>query len=305
MRGRGAGCGAPDVEASGMTTRRRALAGLVLGAVALGAPLPAFGGGRAALPEVPAGRAAESLRLIDEEDAVTCLEAAPEAYAVPLNGDDITLSVLVLLDGVPRDRGQEVMGLAATSYEPLNIKLVSSFRSVRFTGDTPDPQGIPTGNADLLFEQMKKSVPGGKRPAGIDLVYLLTDKDIFTGTADDEGHTPESSRGYGVAGIADCIGGVRFDEHAFAMGEDFRLENLAAGPVEFYVNGTAKIAAHELGHLMGGHHHYANCAEGAPTEPTEGTVCTLMSNYIDFISLNFSQLNGVIVRGHAEEYATP
>ena len=288
-----------------MTSRRRLLSSLVLGAIALSAPLPAFGNatGSPAAPVRATG--VDGPRLIETEDAVTCIEAVPEAYAVPLNGDDITLSVLVLLDGVKPERGREVMELAATSYEPLNIDLVSTFQQVRFKGDTPDPQGVPTGNEILLFEQMKKRFPGGKRPAGIDLVYLLTDKDIFTGTPDDEGHTPEGSRGYGVAGIADCIGGVRFDEHAFAMGEDFRLEDLAAGPVEFYVNGTAKIAAHELGHLMGGHHHYANCAEGAPTEPTEGTVCTLMSNYIDFISLNFSQLNGVIVRGHAEEYAAP
>ena len=74
------------------------------------------------------------------------------------------------------------------------------------------------------------------------------------------------------------------------------------------VNGTAVVAAHEIGHLMGAHHHYANCVEGiAPDEllGLELTPCTLMFNAVNPASLRFSAVNGPVVRGHAVDFASP
>jgi hypothetical protein len=57
---------------------------------------------------------------------------------------------------------------------------------------------------------------------------------------------------------------------------------------------------------MGGHHHYANCVEGLLSEFGQDlSACTLMFNAVDLASLNFSTLNSVVVKGHAQLYALP
>lgn len=225
----------------------------------------------------------------DEIDGVPreCLEPTPDTISVSGItdlGQSVTLSTLVLLDGVARDRGEQVMTKAGDAYAPAKVALSSRFRSVNFTGD----------DADGLIQQAK-SMFGGVRPQGIDLVYVLTSKNIQLG-----GNTA-------VAGLADCIGGVRFPDRAFAVGENIR-ENRPLGPFVTTVNGTAVVAAHELGHLMGGHHHYANCVEGAATGEVTGlelTPCTLMFNAVNPASLKFSIVNTPVVRGHAVKYAAP
>jgi len=219
---------------------------------------------------------------IDEEHE--CLEPVPAAVGTDhlTGGPQMDLAVRVLVDGPSTARAQEVFATAARSYEPLATTLRAvSYETVSFAGD--DAQG--------LIDQAKARF-GGVRPADADLVYVFTDKDIQAG-----GNTA-------VAGLADCIGGVRFDDTAFAVGEDF-------GPAEMddplQRNGTAKVLAHELGHLMGAHHHYANCVEGNLSEVGEPEVspCTLMFNAVNLASLNFATLNGTVVRGHTTEYAAP
>jgi hypothetical protein len=213
-----------------------------------------------------------------------CLEAAPAAVAIP-PGQSVTLSATVLLDGVGAARGGEVFQAARPAYSPLGINLVPSFESVNFSGT----------DADGLISQAKDHF-GGERPAGADVVYVLTGKDIELG-----GDTA-------VAGLADCIGGVAFPDRAFAVGEDFSAEDASAiGPLFLARNLSAKVAAHEIGHLMGGHHHYANCAEGLLSESltSELSPCTLMFNAVDLASINFATTNGLVVRGHAEAYALP
>ena len=219
---------------------------------------------------------------IDEEHE--CLEPVPAATATDhlTGGPQLDLAVHVLVDGPTTARATEIFTTAARSYEPLATTLRAvTYEQVSFTGD--DAQG--------LIDQAKAHF-GGARPAGADLVYVFTNKDIQAG-----GNTA-------VAGLADCIGGVRFDDTAFGVGEDF-------GPSEqddpLQRNGTAKVLAHELGHLMGAHHHYANCVEGNTSEVGEPEVspCTLMINAVNVASLNFSSLNGAVVRGHATEYAAP
>ncbi len=150
---------------------------------------------------------------------------------------------------------------------------------------------------DLARAQM-----GGARPDDVDIVYVATDLDIQA-----LGQTA-------VAGQADCIGGVANPENAFAVGEvgDALVhpkDGIPIGPVTFYRDFAAKVAAHEIGHLMGGHHHYQEC--GTPSTLTSAAgrsevgACSLMSNAVDFQTLPFSALNGVVVRGHAEAFATP
>jgi hypothetical protein len=226
-------------------------------------------------------KSAESAPIDEEQE---CLEPVPAAVGTDhlTGGPQLDLAVRVLVDGPSTARAQEIFATAASSYEPLATTLRAvSFETVSFTGD--DAQG--------LIDQAKAHF-GGARPADADLVYVFTDKDIQAGG------------NYAVAGLADCIGGVRFDNQAFAVGEDFGPEE-QADPLQR--NGTAKVLAHELGHLMGAHHHYANCVEGNLSEVGEPEVspCTLMINVVNLASLNFSTLNGTVVRGHTTEYAAP
>lgn len=211
-----------------------------------------------------------------------CLEAVPAAVAIP-PGSPLNLDVRVLLDGVSATRGAQVFDTARQSYTPLGISLVPSFQSVSFSG---------TSASGLISQS--KALFGGARPAGIDIVYTITSKDIEEG-----GNTA-------VAGLADCIGGVAFADSAFGVGENFTADEASLfGLATLAGNLTAKVAAHEIGHLMGGHHHYANCAEGLVGDPppAELSPCTLMFNAVDLASLNFGTVNGLVVRGHMEAYA--
>jgi hypothetical protein len=224
---------------------------------------------------------------IEAEDPNVCLEAAPAAIGISGitdGGQTVSLDVAILLDGVSLGLGNQIMTKAAESYAPLGIDLnIVSFTNVAFTG---------TEGSALI--QQAKDLFGGVRPSGSDLVYVLSSKDLTTG-----GDT-------GLAGLADCIGGVRFPHHAFAVGEAVGIEEAAIGPFLLEVDAHPEIAAHELGHLMGAHHHYANCVEGLlQGEATDLSPCTLMFNFVDFQSLNFSQVNHAVVRGHAVEYASP
>jgi predicted Zn-dependent protease len=210
-----------------------------------------------------------------------CLELVPAAVTIP-PGQAVTLDLRVLLDGVSATRGAQVLDTAKQSYAPLNIALARSFEAVSFSGT--DAQG--------LIDRAKARFTG-QRPAGI---YTLTSKDIQS-----DGQTA-------VAGLPDCIGGVAFGDRAFAVGENFTTDEAALiGPLFLARNLTAKVAAHEIGHLMGGHHHYADCVEGLLSDSLQSELspCTLMFNAVDLASLNFSTVNGLVVGGHAEAYALP
>lgn len=217
-----------------------------------------------------------------------CLEPVPAAASiagVTDGGQEVTLSVKVLLDDVAESVGEAVFATAAESYAPLGVTMeVIAFEAVSFDGD----------EAQLLINQAK-AYEGGQRPAGVDIVYVLTSTDI------------QALGQYGVAGLADCLGGVRYPERAFAVGEVIGFENLQVGPLTFYRDATARTAAHEIGHLMGAQHHYANCVEDAPGDGMNGEVtpCSLMFNSLDTLGPSFSTLSGAVVRGHAVDYASP
>jgi hypothetical protein len=306
-----------EMEQAMAGTRARTMAVLVAVAVlavaALGGAAPASVG--APGPEATGADGhehhAHHLVIDHEEWMQDCLELVPESVSISGVTDDgqrVLLTTLVLLDfeeGVDiarleREGRQEEADAAFAalvekveallepgdvSYDELDIDLAYEFELL----DPLDGDGEPIERdyrSAALLQQAKDAV-GGVRPMGIDLVYLLTDQSITD-----------------AAGRADCIGGIRFDEHAFAVGEAF--EPLTFLGTTFYSHATAKIFVHEIGHLLGAHHHYANCAEGVPAinvEDRDPAPCTVMFNFLDFLTLRFSTLSGAVVRGHAVDYA--
>jgi hypothetical protein len=203
---------------------------------------------------------------IEIGDPVGCVEAAPAAITPPPFADPIDIRVLVLLDGVTEARAEALLQTAGKPYEPLALRLKPvGYRSVEFNNR----------DSIYLLDEAQAAVGGG-RPPGVDLVYTFTNKNM-TGTVGDS-----------VAGQAECIGGVAWADYAFAVGEaDSDKADV--------------IAAHEIGHLLGAHHHHANCVEAASLAlPWE--MCTLMINDVGLAAMQFSSLNGAIVRGHAEAY---
>jgi hypothetical protein len=225
-----------------------------------------------------------------------CLELVPEAVAVPIidDGQRVELSVMLLLDGTDAAVAQQMMIRAAESYRPLNIDLVlNKVKTVTYT----------TSVSDELIDAAKETV-GGQPPQGIDLVGVFTAKSMQSATG-----------GAGtVVGQADCIGGIRWPDTSFFVVSDIRniedpqtgttgtLNSLGLNP---NVDATAEVFAHEIGHLMGAHHHYANCVEGnlSSTGPRDVSPCTLMFPAVNFASLNFAALEAATVRGHGVNYA--
>lgn len=217
-----------------------------------------------------------------EQECVEPVPASVGRSGVTDAGQRVRLNVFILLDGVAPSVGKSVFKQVASPYKPLGVDIVTTgFRRVRFEGK----------EASGLISQ-SKALFGGVRPKGSDVVYTLTSKDI-------------AALGLpSVGGLADCLGGVRFPNRAFATGEV--VDEFEFFPFRFYVNGTAKTAAHEIGHLLGAHHHYANCVESLPAMGAqEPTPCTLMSNSLDFLSFQFGTLEGAVIRGHTVDYASP
>lgn len=294
-----------------------AVAGLLASGAAAGAPAPAPGpllatGGNEPAPG-PHG-IIDAEHLMEDPDCDSAQLTGPAATStshVTGTPSKVRLDVLTLVDveegasiariADPDQRRaaesalyakvRESLVVGRQSYEPLGIDL----RYDRFALLAPT-RASRTTNAREIIELAKQQY-GGRRPSTVDVVYVVTDLDI---------QLPEL--GNAVAGLADCIGGVALADRAFAVGETGVLtgdEGLPVGPVTFYKDLTAKIAAHEIGHLMGGHHHYQECGTGLPVALGRGELgpCTLMTNAVDFQTLPFSNLNGIVVRGHAETWA--
>src|SRR5688500_5889900 len=142
-----------------------------------------------------------------------------------------------MLDGTTPEQGDAMAAALRNVYAPLGIRVTSSFRSVDFTG---------ASFAELMDEA--KALVGGKRPDSVDAVYVFTTKDLG-------------------GGQADCIGGIRYPDRAFAAGSVSIPSNTIAG-VTIGPSGDGELAAHELGHLLGGEHEMATCPDGThPDEP--------------------------------------
>ena len=221
-----------------------------------------------------------------DDPELACIEPVPASTSVKGvtdAGQTVQLSTRVLLDGVDLATAQRSVARAADSYAPLGVTLTATYEAVSFSGD--DAQG--------LIDQAKARY-GGARPAGVDVVHVLTTKDIQDGGEK------------AVVGLADCIGGVRYSHRAFSVAE-VGLGEGSIGPLRLDVDSDAETTTHELGHLLGAHHHYANCVEGVADgdSPTDVSPCTVMFNAVNPASLWFGRLEGSVVLGHALRYATP
>jgi hypothetical protein len=215
---------------------------------------------------------AASAVAFDLPDIPTCLELAPGAIAT----DDrpVTMSLRIVLDGTSAAQAERALATAQPVYEALGIALSVSYERASFT----------SGEGAALIDEVRRYY-GGQRPPGTHAVYVFTAKDLYA----DDGTGPDHS----LVGQADCIGGVAYPEHAFAVGEaiaDDRFLTLGSGL-------AGKTLVHELGHLAGGHHHYANCAESVTEVDAP---CTVMINDLYLAAPKFSSLNGLVVRGHAQ-----
>jgi hypothetical protein len=153
------------------------------------------------------------------------------------------------------------------------------------------------GTTDIIAAARSR-YPDGKVPAQWDIVEVLTNKDVVALGQN------------AVAGQADCLGGLAYDTRSYEVSEatppGFDEAGVPIGPVTLDAHVAAKITAHEMGHLLGGQHHYANCVEGIePDQELSGDTapCTLMFNAADFVSLKFGALNAKVVRGYALLYA--
>lgn len=241
---------------------------------------------------------AQPVRRQPVDVARECLELVPDSVAVPIldAGERVELSVMLLLDGTDAAVAEQMMVRAAESYRPLNIDLVlKKVKAVTYA----------TSVSDELIDAAKETV-GGQPPKGIDLVGVFTTKAMQSATG-----------GAGtVVGQADCIGGVRWPDTSFFVVSDIRqIEDPQTGTTGTLnalglnpnVDATAEVFAHEIGHLMGAHHHYANCVEGNLSSAGSRDVspCTLMFPAVNFASLNFAALEAATVRGHAVNYAKP
>lgn len=231
--------------------------GVALAAALLTGPAPS-GADPVVVPDVDGGLA-------------TCTQLTPHAVAV--TSLPVRLDVRILLDGVTRAHAEQGVASMRKAYRPLGIAVAASYDVVDLTGV----------DAQRLIEQAK-GVYGGRRPAGVDVVYAMTGKDI----------TSSGPTGGQLIGQADCIGGIRTARTAFAVGEIGRVT------IPTTREGTGKVMAHEIGHLLGAHHHYASAEGLLASDPA---VMSLMGPAIDLDALRFSTLNGSMVRGHAQRYA--
>lgn len=215
-----------------------------------------------------------------------CDDLAPPqtVSAAHVTEDDIIdFTVYVLLDRVTKARGKVVFETVRDIYLQIDIDLRYIFERVDLDADEePAPQELMN---------LSRAYLGGAVPTGADAVYTLTARD-FVG---------------GGVGQASCVGGIEFPDEAFAVGRDYgpnETKNGELGPsgLSTLRDGSARVAAHEIGHLLGAHHHYATCTE--PDAVIEGHVspCSLMAPHLRLGSTRFGPLEGAVARGYAEEY---
>lgn len=233
---------------------------------------------------------------IDKEPACDYSLLSGEEYpesvgisGVTDEGQEIELSVAVLLDGVDRQLASAVMARAADAYSPLNIKLTVA-------GIMP---AVILSNDSTQIIQEAKDQTSGRPPFNADIVAVFTNRTMQSGAG-----------GAGtVLGQADCIGGIRapYNSYLVATIEPEDPFELIPG-LALDVERGPETMAHEIGHLMGAHHHYGNCVEGvSPDDAVNGDVspCDLMFPSVEPLSLQFATLPGAVVRGHAVDFAAP
>jgi hypothetical protein len=249
----------------------------------------------------PALRADDGLPIAFAE-ADECLGVVPH-LPTDFGRGTITANIVVALDGVSRADAQKIVKKAATAYGPgpvaqltPDVKInVIAYHDVTGKLRSTDAGGFiveehPTGT-DLMSELIRyyhKHYPKLNRHH----VHLLTTKDLQL-----------PPYGSAVAGIANCIGGVG-TRYAYAITEVGLIDEVDVNGLAAYRDADAKNMAHEMGHVFGAHHHYANCAEdfAAGLAAQSVDVCSLMFPSLDFLSLHFGIVEVAAIRGYVEAH---
>lgn len=129
-------------------------------------------------------------------------------------------------------------------------------------------------------------------------VHLFTGRDTVSGGFSLDGGTVPA------AGQANCIGGAGRANLAYTVGMTVGCNPLEApvppvGTVAVFDNCYVLVSAHEIGHILSAHHHYANCAESQigrnPLAPLNN--CSLMFNDATMLTTRMSTLNRIVTRG--------
>lgn len=196
---------------------------------------------------------------------------------------NVTLDVLVVTDPADLPETTRAIETAARAFNPLRIRLTPTFRVV----PVPELDGYGSSYLEWL-----KSAVGGTRPPGFDVVYLATRHRIS------------------AVGQADCIGGVAYDSEAFAVGM-LTWTDLVGVTIEGYPlpqgppvpEAGAKIAAHEIGHLLGAHHHFGQCGPGMPPDDPVHPCDVMLTVSPQNLGLYFGPVTGKVIRHYAMTYA--
>lgn len=209
--------------------------------------------------------------------------------AIPLGArKPVKLRLLVLASAEDLAAAKQAATGAAKAYAPLGITLKPTYKTI----------AVPalSDEATAWLAHAKK-LTRGQRPAGVDAVYLATSKTLDSG------------------GLADCIGGIADNDSAFAVGMlqlsgiigvtvkglDLPIDPSKDGPP--IPNGGALTLAHELGHLLGAHHHYGEYCEPTATDPQHS--CDLMQTLsFQTLGLRFGPVSGAVIRDQASRYLT-
>lgn len=213
-----------------------------------------------------------------------CNQIPPDEVPPPAlsTSEKLGLQIRVMFEAGDKRVVSRHMDTTEVAFERIGIDVDVSYDRVRVPEEWGDQGGIfPDAGSAEHFELMKNRY-GGERPEEVDVVYFF-------------------SRYWG-GGMADCIGGVRFPDRAFAFGSvDYAVEGIV--PVPTVDEGV--IAAHEIGHLLGAHHHYSNCVE-APIQGAlagQPAACTTMSPSAIAASAFFGLLETSFVRHYTKKYA--
>ncbi len=236
----------------------------------------------------------------EEPEPSGCLEETPAAISTAVPGSaPVALRVLLQTDHVPRDAVIGAVDEATRVLGTAGIDATFVVRRLDLRSDGKNVEGDRESLRVADAHEAQRRATGRSEPAGFDLVHLLTTRDLYE---DELGGGPN----FGVAGHAECIGGIRFDGWGYSVSEvPPRQRYLKGTSIKMQAEMRGRAMAHELGHLMGAHHHYTACGPTAVEELSEsqGGVCSVMFPDTAVHGPSFDPVNAQIVRGHAEEWA--
>jgi hypothetical protein len=241
---------------------------------------------------------------IDMADADECFGGVPHLPLDPTRGT-ITSNIVIARDGVSEKTARSLMAKIGKIYAPTaaahpvltpNVKfkivavhdLTKVLKGRTVSGFITESKPKDSDLMSQLIRYYNTKYPKLKRHH----VHLFTDRNLTQEPVGDI-----------IAGIANCIGGIG-TKYGYSIGEVGLTPPLDVGPLRAYTNVDVKVSAHEIGHVFGAHHHYADCVETLPDAILNSTTdfCTLMTNAADFAGSKFGVVETMAVRGFAEAH---